>query len=95
MTARADIAIAVKDDALLVPVTAIADDGARFVVRVAIGRRIEVRPVTLGASNDDVAEVVSGLQEGERVLLMAASPAGSAATPADARAPVPHALAPR
>jgi multidrug efflux pump subunit AcrA (membrane-fusion protein) len=96
MTARADITVAIRDDVLLVPVTAIVDDGARFVVRVARGRRVEMRPVTVGASNDDAAEIVSGLQEGERVILAGPPRENSAmAAPAVVPAPVSHVLAPR
>lgn len=94
MTARADIDIATATEALLVPVTAIDDDGGRFVVRVASGRRIEIRPVTLGEANDTMVEVRSGLQAGEHVIIAAATAAPAAAAviprpagPSDAVAP--------
>lgn len=96
MTARADIAVTVKPDVLLVPVAAIADEGGRLVVRVARPRGLDVRPVTLGDANDTVAEVLTGLTAGERVVLP--SPAAS---PAEAAALMPRApgavdvLAPR
>lgn len=95
MTARADIAIAAKPDALLVPVTAVAEESGRFVVRVSQGRRLDVRPVVLGDANDDVVEVVSGVAAGDRVLVTAPvrresaspSPMPRAAGPFDAVAP--------
>lgn len=92
MTARADIAVAAKADALLIPVSAVDDDGGRFVVRVARGRAVERRAVTLGDANDDVVDVLHGLQAGDRVLLAGPStaPAGSAVTApgaSDAMAP--------
>lgn len=70
MTARADITVAVRDDAVLVPVIAVFDDGGRFVAYVANGRSYETRTVTLGDANDQLVEVRSGLQPGERVLLV-------------------------
>lgn len=81
MTARADIAVEVKPDVLLVPVAAIADDGGRFVVRVLTRGGLDVRPVTLGDANDTVAEVLTGLAAGDRVVLPwpAAPPAEAAA----------------
>lgn len=69
MTARADIAVASKADALLIPVTAVEGDGTRFFVRIPRGRGVEFRQVTLGDANSDVVDVVSGLRAGEEVIV--------------------------
>ena len=79
MTVRADIVIGARNDVLLVPVNAVFDQQGTFVAHVSGPSGIETRLVGLGESNDQDVEVVSGLREGERVLL--AEPGTSAASP--------------
>jgi HlyD family secretion protein len=59
-----------KSDALLVPRTALfrgADGGWEvFVVR---DRRAKLQPVEVGLMNDERVEIISGLQQGEIVVL--------------------------
>jgi multidrug efflux pump subunit AcrA (membrane-fusion protein) len=83
MTARADVLIGTRDNVLLLPVGAVFDRGGRFVAHVVGRSGVESRAIEIGASNDYVVEVVSGLREGERVLLTdpgdgPAAPAASA-----------------
>jgi multidrug resistance efflux pump len=69
MTARLDILVGERPDVLLVPVNAVFDRTGVPVVHVLRGRRVETRPVELGASSEFEVEVVAGLREGERVSL--------------------------
>jgi Cu(I)/Ag(I) efflux system membrane fusion protein len=68
----ADVRIAVPSAAgsvLTVPVAAVVDDGSRQVVFVSKGNGLfEPRPVKLGMRNADRVEVLSGLNDGERVV---------------------------
>jgi Cu(I)/Ag(I) efflux system membrane fusion protein len=68
----ADVRIAVPSAAgtvLTVPSAAVVDDGSRQVVFVSKGNGLfEPRPVKLGARNADRVEVLSGLNDGERVV---------------------------
>ena len=60
-------------DALVVPAAAVrqrVDDGATFVYRVA-GNTLDIAPVTLGIVDQrmGIAEIVRGLDEGDRVVV--------------------------
>lgn len=70
MTANVEIVIEEKEDALLVPVSAVQEErGKAFVfVRNAEGQP-ERREVVLGVRSDTFVEVVSGVQEGEEVFV--------------------------
>ena len=68
-SARAEIEVGEVLDALSVPLQAVHDkEGKRYCFRVAGGKREQVE-VVLGANNDTMVEVKSGLKEGDRVLL--------------------------
>ncbi len=68
--AEAVITLEKKQNALAVPLQAIAHDGDRNTVYVVTpSDEIEVRPVTLGLQTEDDAEVVSGLNAGEMVVV--------------------------
>ncbi|MFN8549655.1 MAG: efflux RND transporter periplasmic adaptor subunit [Candidatus Eisenbacteria bacterium] len=59
--------------ALLVPTDAVLDSGRRQVVFVQVAdRRFEPRQVVLGQRSGEMAEIVSGLAEGDRVVARAA-----------------------
>lgn len=70
MTANVEIVIEEKEDALLVPVSAVQEErGKAFVfVKNAEGQP-ERREVVLGVRSDTFVEVVSGVQEGEEVFV--------------------------
>lgn len=69
MTANVYIFVDSKEDVLLVPVEAIFDqDGQAMVEVIAANGRPEARPIEIGLINSRVAEVVSGLEEGEQVV---------------------------
>lgn len=76
MTAQVFFVLASAEDALIVPITAIAGargagrNGASATVRVLGERgRVEERAVELGVVNRVAAQVRSGLQPGERVIV--------------------------
>ena len=70
MSAEADIVLAKRSNVLLVPERAIEeDDQGNPVVNVMINEQIEQRPVVIGISDDFNTEIVSGLNEGETVVV--------------------------
>ena len=66
---EAQIAIWSSDDVLTVPVGALYRDGGEWAVFVAEGDRAYVRAVEIGHTNAVVAELISGLEAGSRVVL--------------------------
>ena len=54
---------------MLVPAEAVRGDGAAGVVFVVAGEKVERRNVTLGAAVGANRQVLSGLRDGERVVL--------------------------
>jgi multidrug efflux pump subunit AcrA (membrane-fusion protein) len=58
-----------KDEALVVPSAAVHDEDDRYVVHVAKQGKPEKREVTPGRSNGEHTEILSGLQEGEEILV--------------------------
>jgi len=79
MTIRADVTTGSRQDVLLVPVTALFNKEGRHVAYVVGFSGTEARVVEIGESNDQVAEVVSGLQQGDRLALT--EPGAPATTP--------------
>lgn len=67
----ADVTLAGEaSDALLVPSDAVLDTGTRQIVFVAISeRRFQPRAVVMGRRERGIAEILSGLNEGERVVV--------------------------
>jgi HlyD family secretion protein len=68
---RVDVRVAIwrSDNALSVPVGALFRQGRDWAVFAIDGGRARLRTVELGERNNDVAQVLNGLQEGERVVL--------------------------
>ncbi len=66
----ADVVLAEERKAVrVVPRAAVLDSGTRQVVFAALDDgRFEPRPVTLGARFDDYHEILSGVEEGERIV---------------------------
>ena len=70
MSATADIVITKRNDVLLVPSRAIKEDGqGNPVVKVMIDDQIQEKAVVTGISDDIQTEIVSGLKEGDRVVI--------------------------
>ncbi len=66
MTASIEIVVADKQNVLLVPVEAIATSDGQKYVTLSNGLSTTV---TTGASNDDYVEIISGVSEGDSVLI--------------------------
>jgi macrolide-specific efflux system membrane fusion protein len=74
MTATIDIGALEAEDVLLVPSQAIKTSGADLIVEVVISDgETEERVVETGASNGVQTEIVSGLVEGEQVVVQTSS----------------------
>ena len=71
MSAEVEILVATVKDVVQVPVQAVSARAGRSVVYVMAGDGEEERPVKLGESNDKFVAVLSGLEEGEEILLEA------------------------
>jgi multidrug efflux pump subunit AcrA (membrane-fusion protein) len=84
MTARADIVVGTRAGVLLLPVTSVFEERGAAIVHVLRDGSIEAVPITVGETDEGVVEILTGLREGDRVLLDAPTSGGgsSAATPA-------------
>ena len=70
MSASADIVIDERSNVLLVPSQAITEDSDdNPIVKVMVGDQTEERPVVIGLSDAYQTEIVSGLTEGEVVVI--------------------------
>ncbi len=58
-----------RDDVIVAPRQAVADRGGKKVVFVIKGQRVEQRDVVLGLGDDDIVEIRSGLEAGERIVV--------------------------
>jgi len=70
MSATADIIIDERSNVLLVPIRAVTQDSqGNPVVKVMVNEEIEERPVVIGISDGFDTEIVSGISEGEVVVV--------------------------
>jgi RND family efflux transporter MFP subunit len=67
--AEATITLEKKNNALAVPIEAVNQGDQSTVYVVNSSNKIEVRPVTLGIQTADNAEILSGLKEGESIVV--------------------------
>ncbi|HEX9016557.1 MAG TPA: efflux RND transporter periplasmic adaptor subunit [Chloroflexota bacterium] len=58
-----------KDNVLLVPNRAVRTQGRNKVVDVLVGEKTAARTVQVGSSNEQFTQIISGLQEGEIVVI--------------------------
>ena len=70
MSAKVVILVDVLQDVLMVPVEAVENRGSRRICYVATESGTEEREVQIGAFNNRFAEIVTGLEPGENVLLI-------------------------
>ena len=70
MTSRVNIQIDTAQNVLAVPVQAVFIDGAHKYCYLANGKNIIKAAVVLGRQNEDYAEIVAGLKEGDVVSLV-------------------------
>lgn len=69
MSATANIITDIKDNVLLVPTAAVQSNGGQSAVRVVKNGQITSVPVVVGESSDSQTEIVSGLNEGDSVVV--------------------------
>jgi RND family efflux transporter MFP subunit len=70
MSATADIIVEHREDVLLVPERAIERDSqGNYIVWVELNGKTEARPVVIGISDGLQTEILSGLQQGETVVI--------------------------
>lgn len=69
MNAEVRIHVDRRQDALQVPVQALAEHKGHYFCLVQNGNRYETREVELASTNDKVAVIASGLADGDRVVL--------------------------
>ncbi len=58
-----------KNDALIIPASAIIQGDQPSVMLVDSGNRVQKRPIVLGISGANSQEVTSGLQPGDRIII--------------------------
>ena len=68
MSVTAKIVTSVKDNALIVPSSAVQTANSQTTVRVLKNGKLSVVPVQTGAQNDTQTEITSGLSEGDSVV---------------------------
>ena len=81
MSASASVILASKQNVLTVPNTAIRTISGQRGVQVLAGGEIVDTAATFGLSNDTVTEVVSGLAEGDVVVIPTVKATASSANP--------------
>lgn len=70
MTADIVIEVASKDNVLVIPKTAIEKKGDKTLVKILQGENFEEREIKVGLiGSDDNVEIISGLDEGEKVVI--------------------------
>lgn len=69
MSADADIVTGFAEDALVVPVAAVSRAGRASAVTIQTTAGAERREITLGLASGTLVEVVSGLEEGEQIVV--------------------------
>ncbi len=72
-SAKVEIIVAQVKDALQVPLSAIRTVGGKNFVAVVTGTTVEQVEVQVGLTTTEVAQILSGLQEGDRVLAVNAT----------------------
>ena len=81
LTASAKILVDSRSGVLMVPTAAVSGKGGNYTVRVLKDEKtglVEQRPVSIGLQSSNVTEIISGLAEGEMVVLEnAAMPANA------------------
>jgi HlyD family secretion protein len=69
MTGTADLSVAAKKDALVVPIDALVEkSGKKYVFKVVEGKAV-LTPVAVGLTTEDRVELVRGVKTGDRVVV--------------------------
>jgi HlyD family secretion protein len=72
MSAVVRLRVREADDAVTVPASAVVDSGGQDAVWAVRGGKAERVPVTLGVQGEDVVQVTTGLQDGQRIVVSGA-----------------------
>ncbi|HEY5648010.1 MAG TPA: efflux RND transporter periplasmic adaptor subunit [Nitrospiria bacterium] len=70
MTTRVEILVDEEEDVLLIPLQAVFDRSGSKMVYLSIDGKVEARQIQMDKSNDDYTVVRSGLQAGDKLLLL-------------------------
>jgi len=68
MSATASIITATKDNAILVPTTALVQSDGKTYVRIMKNKQVTETEVTTGLANDTMTEIVSGVSDGDTIV---------------------------
>jgi multidrug resistance efflux pump len=79
MSIRADVIVGTRSNVLMIPVTAVFNQQGTRVAYVVTATGTEMRPLELGEANDRMVEIVAGLEQGDRVSLLAPETAAGTA----------------
>ncbi len=72
MFAQVEVALSARAKAVTVPLSAVIDSGTRQIVLISLGEgRFEPREVRLGERSDSQVQVLTGLKEGQQVVVAA------------------------
>ncbi len=88
MTCKAEIIVEQYENELYIPVQAVLRVGGETTAYVVEGQTVEPRKVEIGMDNNRMVRIISGLQEGEMVLLTPPLKAGTVGQPAEKISPV-------
>ncbi|MCX7838007.1 MAG: efflux RND transporter periplasmic adaptor subunit [Anaerolineae bacterium] len=77
MTANLSITVDRRDNVLLVPARAVRSQGNQRIVNVLYKGQTIATPVTIGLTNDQFAEVLGGLLEGDEVIVQTTTTRGT------------------
>ncbi|MDR3563647.1 MAG: efflux RND transporter periplasmic adaptor subunit [Negativicutes bacterium] len=72
MTARVTINVGERKNAVVVPLAAIREDKGQKYVQVMVNGKPQNTPVKTGLSDEDNVEILSGINEGDQIVLPAA-----------------------
>ena len=73
-SAECEFSIREKNNVLMVPARAVKNEKGKKIVQVLVGKTPEPREVQVGMQTDEAIEIVSGLQEGEKVVTATVHP---------------------
>jgi RND family efflux transporter MFP subunit len=90
ITAKAEISVETLEDVLHVPIHAIVSENGKHLAFLATGAGHDVREVQIGKNNSRHVEVLSGLAEGDEILLYDPRDAGEASPAEAADSPPPE-----
>jgi HlyD family secretion protein len=69
LTATTEVLVERREGVLQIPVQANITIGAKQFVFVAIGKKVDLRPIKVGKTNSNFIEILEGLEEGDGVVM--------------------------